>query len=53
MRFSDMATTSKYAAEGFGSCPAVDSSSDISIQLQATYEATMPALYFGADPLTN
>jgi hypothetical protein len=38
---------------GFGSCPAFDSSSDISIQLQATYEATMPALYFGADSLPD
>jgi hypothetical protein len=40
-------------AGGFGSCAAFDSSSDISIQLQATYEAAMPALYFGADPLPN
>ena len=28
-----------------------DSSSDISIELEATYEATMRAPYFGADPL--
>ena len=39
--------------EGFGSCPAFDSSSDVSIQLRATYEATMPALYFGSDPLPD
>ena len=38
---------------GFGSCPAFDSSSDVSIQLRATYEATMPALYFGSDPLPD
>jgi hypothetical protein len=38
---------------GFGSCPTFDSSSDVSIRLQATYEATMPALYFGADPLPD
>jgi hypothetical protein len=40
-------------AERFGFCPAFDSSTDISIQLQASYEATRPALYFGADPLPD
>ena len=39
--------------KGFGFCPAFDSSSDVSIQLRATYEATMPALYFGSDPLPD
>jgi len=37
--------------EGFGLCPAFDSSSDVSIQLRATYEGTMSALYFGSEPL--
>ena len=38
-------------AGGFGTCPAFDSTTDISTQLRATYEATMPELYFGARPL--
>jgi predicted nucleotidyltransferase component of viral defense system len=38
-------------AGGFGMCPAFDSTSDISTQLRATYESTMPELYFGARPL--
>jgi hypothetical protein len=38
-------------AGGFGMCPAFDSTSDISTRLRATYEPTMPELYFGARPL--
>jgi len=30
-----------------------DSSSDISIELEATYEATMPALYLRGGPATG
>jgi hypothetical protein len=36
---------------GFSTCPAFDATSDISAQLRATYESTMPELYFGAGPL--
>ncbi len=39
--------------EGFGYCPAFNSSSHVSVQLRATYEATMPALYFGSDTLPD
>ena len=38
-------------ADGFASCPAFDSTSDISTRLRAAYESTMPELYFGAGPL--
>ncbi len=38
-------------AGGFGTCPAFDSTSDISTQLRAAYESTMPELYFGAGRL--
>ena len=40
-------------AGGFGTCPAFDSTSDISTQLRAAYESTMPELYFGPDPLPD
>ncbi len=36
---------------GFGTSPAFDPKSDISLRLRAAYEATMPELYFGAEPL--
>jgi hypothetical protein len=36
---------------GFAASPAFDRSSDISHQMQSAYEAIMPALYFGAEPL--
>lgn len=36
---------------GFGTCPAFDSTNEISTQLRAAYESTMPELYFGAGPL--
>lgn len=36
---------------GFGTCPAFDPTSDVSTQLRAAYESTMPQLYFGAGPL--
>jgi Nucleotidyl transferase AbiEii toxin, Type IV TA system len=38
-------------AGGFGTCPAFDSTTDISARLRAAYDATMPELYFGASPL--
>ena len=38
-------------AGGFATCPAFDSTSDISTQFQEAYEATMPDLYFGTSPL--
>lgn len=38
-------------AGGFGTCPAFDSTSDISTRLRAAYESTMPELHFGAGPL--
>jgi hypothetical protein len=38
-------------AGGFGTCPAFDSTGDISTRLRAAYESTMPELYFGAGPL--
>ena len=38
-------------AGGFSTCPAFDSASDVSSRLKPAYEATMPELYFGADPL--
>jgi hypothetical protein len=37
--------------EGFGTSPAFDPESDISLRLRAAYEATMPELYFGTEPL--
>lgn len=37
--------------DGFSSCPAFDLATDISSQLRAAYEATMPELYFGTSPL--
>ena len=38
-------------AEGFAACPAFDPRSEVSTLLRAGYEATMPELYFGAEPL--
>jgi hypothetical protein len=38
-------------AGGFATCPAFDSTSNISSQLRTAYESTMPELYFGTDPL--
>ena len=38
-------------AGGFATCPAFDSTSNISSQLRTAYESTMPELYFGAGPL--
>ena len=38
-------------ADGFGRCPAFESSSDISAQLRMAYESTMPELYFGSASL--
>ncbi|HVA08663.1 MAG TPA: nucleotidyl transferase AbiEii/AbiGii toxin family protein [Acidimicrobiales bacterium] len=38
-------------AGGFARCPAFDTASGISNQLRATYETTMPQLYFGSGPL--
>ncbi|MGH9087474.1 MAG: nucleotidyl transferase AbiEii/AbiGii toxin family protein [Acidimicrobiales bacterium] len=37
--------------DGFGSCPAFDPNSHISVRLRTAYEVTMPKLYFGAGPL--
>ena len=37
--------------DGFASSPAFDPSTSASARLRASYEATMPELYFGADPL--
>jgi hypothetical protein len=36
---------------GFAASPAFDRSSDVSRQMQDAYEAIMPALYFGTEPL--
>jgi hypothetical protein len=36
---------------GFAASPAFDRSSDVSRQMQGAYEAVMPALYFGTEPL--
>jgi hypothetical protein len=36
---------------GFAASPAFDRSSDVSRQMQSAYEAVMPALYFGTEPL--
>lgn len=36
---------------GFASSPAFDPSSPVAAELRAAYEATMPELYFGKDPL--
>jgi hypothetical protein len=36
---------------GFAASPAFDRNSDISRQMQGAYEAIMPALYFGNEPL--
>ena len=38
-------------AGGFATCPAFDSTSNISSQLRTAYESTMPELYFGTGPL--
>lgn len=38
-------------ADGFAACPAFDPESKVSMLLRASYEATMPELYFGAAPL--
>jgi len=36
---------------GFAASPAFDDSSDVSRHMQGAYEAVMPALYFGTEPL--
>jgi hypothetical protein len=36
---------------GFAMSPAFDIDSEVSLRLRASYETTMPELYFGADPL--
>ena len=36
---------------GFAISPAFDPASTISARLRATYDTTMPELYFGRDPL--
>jgi len=36
---------------GFAASPAFDRSSDVSRQMHGAYEAVMPALYFGSEPL--
>jgi Nucleotidyl transferase AbiEii toxin, Type IV TA system len=38
-------------AGGFATCPAFESTSNISSQLRTAYESTMPELYFGTGPL--
>jgi hypothetical protein len=38
-------------AGGFATCPAFDSTNNISSQFREAYESTMPELYFGAGPL--
>lgn len=38
-------------ASGFAASSAFDIGDDVSLRLRATYDATMPELYFGADPL--
>ena len=40
-------------AGGLPTCPAFDSTSNISSQLRTAYESTMPELYFGTDPLPS
>ncbi len=37
--------------DGFAGSPAFDRNSDVSRQMQGAYEAIMPALYFGTEPL--
>jgi hypothetical protein len=37
--------------DGFATSPAFDTATSISVRLRATYDATMPELYFGHDPL--
>ena len=37
--------------DGFAASPAFDRSSDVSHQMQGAYEAIMPVLYFGTEPL--
>jgi hypothetical protein len=38
-------------ADGFATSPAFDPATSISARLRATYDTTMPELYFGNDPL--
>jgi hypothetical protein len=38
---------------GFSQSPAFRLDSDVSDRLRATYEQTMPKLYFGSDPLPS
>jgi hypothetical protein len=49
--FGDSDDTELRPPAGFGACPAFAPDSDISRRLRSAYEATMPELYFGTDPL--